>query len=419
MSDRLGPLQFGKKQDLIFLGREITEQKDYSERTAEVIDEEVHAIVQGAYDKARRILEDNLDKLHALAGALLEREILDRDEIDAILKGEGGTLPPREPPPTAEPVKAEAAGIPERRGAANPAWDRCCAPHPGRLEEDQMRSSTHWPAREISIFRAGSHEWELGRVTRVLGILNITPDSFSDGGRFTTHEEIERRLWQVAEEGADIIDIGGESTRPGAAPVDVEDEWARIHPALRAARRSNYPRPISVDTTKPEVARRAIDEGAVVISDVSVCSGRPGGTARSSGAGLIVMQAKGDATMQIDHLTIFTRRSIGGIGSTAETAESRDRILRIGDRPKTIDHNLSLLRNASSFAGLGAGILIGSSRKNFIGKLLGDLPAEERVEGSIATFVAAVLAGAHAARVHDVRAAVRAVRIADAIRAEA
>ncbi len=112
MSERLGPLQFGKKQELIFLGREITEQKDYSERTAEIIDEEVHDLVQGAYDRARTLLEQNMDKLHALAGALLEREILDRDEIDRIMKGE--TLgPPREPPAPAAEIAP--AGIDERR----------------------------------------------------------------------------------------------------------------------------------------------------------------------------------------------------------------------------------------------------------------------------------------------------------------
>ncbi|MDM7914331.1 MAG: AAA family ATPase, partial [Candidatus Eisenbacteria bacterium] len=129
MSDRLGPLQFGKKQDMIFLGREISEQKDYSERTAEIIDEEVHSLVQGAYDRALKLLTDNLDRLHALAGALLEREILDREEIDKILKGERLSPPPQEPTvPVEEGATAPAAG---RREAREPSLGPVPRPAPG------------------------------------------------------------------------------------------------------------------------------------------------------------------------------------------------------------------------------------------------------------------------------------------------
>ncbi len=285
-----------------------------------------------------------------------------------------------------------------------------------------------WPARETSVFRAGPHTWELGRVTRVLGILNCTPDSFSDGGAFTSRDAIARRLWQIAEEGADLADVGGESTRPGALPVDAEEEWRRILPALEAARRDGYPIPVSVDTTKPEVARRALDEGAAVINDIS---GLRGGSAialiaAARSAGLILMHMKGEPrTMQDDPTYDDLLREVrdfleAAVAAARGAGVPSDRILvdpGIGFG-KTVRHNLEILRGASSFSGLGAGILIGSSRKRFLGALLGDLPVEERLEASLASFTAAVLAGAHAVRVHDVRAAVRAVRIADALRAE-
>jgi dihydropteroate synthase len=292
-----------------------------------------------------------------------------------------------------------------------------------------MQELPHWPAREISIFRAGSHTLELGRTTRVLGILNVTPDSFWDGGQFTSHESIESRLVQIAEEGADMVDIGGESTRPGAAPVEIEDEWKRIHAALIAVRRNNVKLPVSIDTTKPEIARRALDEGAAVINDVSGLRGGPeiARLAARANAGLILMHMKGEPrTMQADprydDLLGEVRSVLAEAVCTAgEAGVSGESILvdpGIGFG-KTVEHNLSLLRNVSVFRGLGAGILIGASRKSMIGKLLGDLPAEERLEGSLAAAVAAVLAGAHAVRVHDVRATVRAVRIADALRAQA
>lgn len=288
--------------------------------------------------------------------------------------------------------------------------------------------SSVWPARETKIFRAGPHVWELGRRTLVMGILNCTPDSFSDGGQCVGDEPITRRVMEIAEQGADVIDIGGESTRPGAEPVDVQEEWLRILPALRAVHREKLAIPISVDTTKPEVARRALDEGAHILNDISALRLGPdmAAMAAGNGAAMILMHMKGEPrTMQADprygDLIAEVRASLRASVETAVgVGLPPDRILVdpgicFG---KTIAHNLDLLRHASSFHGLGAGVLIGSSRKSFIGKLLGDLPAGERLEGSLATFVAAVLAGAHAVRVHDVRAAVRAVRIADAIRGQ-
>lgn len=288
--------------------------------------------------------------------------------------------------------------------------------------------SSVWPAREKTIFRAGPHVWELGRRTLIMGVLNCTPDSFSDGGRWTAEEAITRRLVEIAEEGADVIDIGGESTRPGAEPVDAEEEWRRILPAFRAARREKLAAALSVDTTKLEVARRALAEGAHILNDISGL--RTGldmaAMAAECGAAMVIMHMKGEPrTMQADpryddllgEIRDFLRR---GTESARAVGLPAERILvdpGIGFG-KTVEHNLELLRNASRFHGLGAGVLIATSRKSFIGKLLGDLPPDDRLEGSLATFVAATLAGAHAVRVHDVRAAARAVRIADAIRGD-
>jgi len=283
-----------------------------------------------------------------------------------------------------------------------------------------------WPIRETSIFRAGSHAWNLGDVTRVMGILNATPDSFYDGGAWMMEDAVERRVWQIAEEGADLIDIGGESTRPGATPIDVEEEWRRIEPALRVATRDGYPLPVSVDTTKPEIARRAVESGASVINDVSGLRAGPeiAEIAAKSGAGLLLMHMKGEPrTMQVDpryeDLLGEIRSSLAASAGVAERAGvPRERILvdpGIGFG-KTREQNVSLLRNVSVFTGIGAGILIGTSRKSFLGALLDGLPPQERLEASLASFAGAILAGAHWIRVHDVRAAVRAARIADALR---
>jgi dihydropteroate synthase len=261
-------------------------------------------------------------------------------------------------------------------------------------------------------------------VTRVLGILNCTPDSFSDGGRFTSDESIVRRLWEIAEEGADIVDVGGESTRPGAQPCEVEEEWRRILPALRGARRDGYPLPASVDTTKQEIARRALDHGAVIINDVSGLKTAPGiaPLVAESGAGLIVMHMKGEPrTMQLEPRYDDLIGEVGdnlraSVLRATEAGIEKERILvdpGIGFG-KTLAHNLTLIRRLRSFSDIGTGIVIGTSRKSFLGKIL-DLPVDDRTEASIASFVASVLAGAHMVRVHEVRAAVRAVTIADAL----
>lgn len=271
---------------------------------------------------------------------------------------------------------------------------------------------------------AGPRLVELGERTLVLGVLNCTPDSFSDGGRHLASEDAARRIEEMADEGVDWIDVGGESTRPGAVPVDAEEEWRRVAPALRAAHSICPDRPVSIDTTKMEVARRAIEEGACIINDVSGLRFEPelADLAARSGAALVVMHMQGEPrTMQVapayrdvaEEVAVFLRQAVA---EAERRGVARDRILidpGIGFG-KTLAGNLELIRSIPRLAALGYPVLLGASRKSFLGRIL-DLPVEDRLEGSLAAHVAAVLAGAHVIRAHDVRATVRAVRLADAL----
>lgn len=284
-----------------------------------------------------------------------------------------------------------------------------------------MRSA--FPARPQRTLRARAHTLSLGERTVVMAILNCTPDSFSDGGR---HESIERaleRLGQFVEEGADWVDVGGESTRPNAPSIPWEEEWRRIEPVLREAARG-YPLPISVDTTKSEVAERALDLGVSILNDVSGLHFDPriADLAAESGAGLIVMHMRGNPrTMQIspeygdlsEEVASFLERSIAEARSRGVADEQIVIDPGIGFG-KTVEHNFRLLAELPHLSRSGRPILVGASRKSFLGKTLG-LEVDQRKEASLAAHVAAVLAGAHIVRAHDVRETVRAVRIADEI----
>jgi dihydropteroate synthase len=281
-----------------------------------------------------------------------------------------------------------------------------------------------FPTRRRFLLRARDRTIALGDQTIVVGILNCTPDSFSDGGRRTDAEGAARWCEEQAVQGADWIDIGGESTRPGAEPVDAEEEWRRVRPALQAARRLVPALPVSIDTTKAEVARRALDEGATIINDVSALRFDPemAGTVARAGAAVILMHMRGEPrTMQAaphyQDAAAEVRQALLAAAAGARAAGiTADRLLLdpgIGFG-KTVEHNLEILRALPTLCAAGYPTLVGASRKNLIGRLL-DLPVDERLEGSLAIAVAAVLAGAHAVRVHDVRATVRAVRVSDAI----
>ncbi|MGE5553135.1 MAG: dihydropteroate synthase [Betaproteobacteria bacterium] len=267
------------------------------------------------------------------------------------------------------------------------------------------------------------HPLPLGKKTYVMGILNLTPDSFSDGGKYPTAEAAVAAAEAMVEEGADLIDLGGESTRPGAEPVPVEEELRRVVPVVeRLAGR--LPVPLSIDTTKVEVAEAALSLGGELINDISGLTAAPPlvEVVQRHGAGLVLMHRRGDpATMQQNPVYADLWGEVleylaGGIRRAEEAGIPRSRLVvdpGIGFG-KTVDHNLALLRHLEELQVLGLPVLVGTSRKSFIGQVL-DLPVAERLEGTLASLVLAVAKGADFVRVHDVRAAVRAVRLADAV----
>jgi dihydropteroate synthase len=264
---------------------------------------------------------------------------------------------------------------------------------------------------------------ELGLRTAVMGVVNVTPDSFSDGGLHLDRTRALQAASRMAQDGADLIDVGGESTRPGAGPVDEAEEIRRVVPLIEAIKRETDTR-VSVDTMKAAVARRAFDAGADMLNDVSALSDPemlP--LLRERRSPVVLMHMRGTpATMQRN------TRYADVVSSTLEFLERRieravdggvadDRILvdpGIGFGKSTAG-NLDILRRLSEFAALDRPILIGASRKTFIGAVL-DAPVEDRLEGSLAVAAFASAQGVHIVRAHDVAATVRAVRMIDAIR---
>jgi len=246
---------------------------------------------------------------------------------------------------------------------------------------------------------------------RLMGIVNVTPDSFSDGGDFAGADAAITQARRLAEEGADFVDIGGESTRPGSEPVSLEDERTRVLPVIEGL--SDLPVPVSIDTRKAAIMTEAAAKGARVINDVSGLTHDPGALSAAAQTALpvILMHALGGPkTMQDDprydnvllEVYDFLRARI----AAAEAAGiPRDRIAvdpGIGFG-KTLQHNLTLLNGLSLFHGLGVPVLVGASRKRFIGSLSGEPDAKKRVPGSIAAAITAAARGAQILRVHDVR----------------
>jgi dihydropteroate synthase len=264
----------------------------------------------------------------------------------------------------------------------------------------------------------------LGQRTLLMGIINVTPDSFYDGGRRLDSGRAIADGLGLIEAGADIIDIGGESTRPGARPVSAEEELERILPVVRGLRRVAKV-PISIDTYKARVAREALDEGADLVNDVSALrfDGEMVGLAAAEKVPIVLMHMLGTPrTMQTEPRYDDVLREVieflaERIQFAAQAGIERQNIIvdpGIGFG-KTLDHNLTLLRGLPAFAALGQPLLVGASRKAFIGRILGTEP-DQRLEGSLAAAVAAVLGGADIVRAHDVKETHRAIRVADAVR---
>jgi dihydropteroate synthase len=259
----------------------------------------------------------------------------------------------------------------------------------------------------------------------IMGIVNVTPDSFADGGRYLEPAAAVRQARALVAEGADLLDVGAESTRPGSPGVAADVERARLLPVLEQLL-ADPPCPVSVDTSKPEVAEAALALGTHMVNDITALAGGPelARLCAAHGAGLAVMHMQGTPrTMQADprydDLLGEVRARLQTAVATAEAAGVAPESLCVDPGigfGKTVAHNLTLLKRLDAFRSLGKPILVGPSRKSFIGALLERLPPAERLEGTVAACVMAVVAGAHIVRVHDVAAVRRAVRVAEAIR---
>lgn len=260
----------------------------------------------------------------------------------------------------------------------------------------------------------------------VMGVLNVTPDSFSDGGEFFNTDRAVNRCLEMIREGADIIDIGGESSRPGSDPVSVEEELRRVIPVLeKVAVRCSVP--ISIDTHKAAVAEAVLAAGASIINDITALSGddKLASVVARHEAGLILMHMRGTpATMQsdtdYDNLIGEIKASLSNAVSKAEKAGVMPERIIIDPGigfGKDVEGNLDILKSLREFADLGKPIMVGASRKSFIGKISG-APVEDRESGSLAAAVTAVLNGVAAVRVHNVAATRQAVDIAVKLRAD-
>ena len=271
--------------------------------------------------------------------------------------------------------------------------------------------------------RCGDHTLELGGRTLLMGTINVTPDSFSDGGRFYKTDQAIKQGELLASDGADILDVGGESTRPFSNSVGIEEELRRVIPVVRELAKSTT-LPISIDTCKEQVARAALDEGATIINDISGLRYDPElvQLAATSQVPLILMHMQGSPrTMQLEpHYGSLLSEIIGfleeRIQFACEAGVSRDQIIvdpGIGFG-KAVHHNLLLVKHLDSLATLGRPILLGTSRKSFIGAVL-DKEVTEREPGSWATVCAGIIKGAHIVRVHEVTTCRQIADMIDAI----
>jgi dihydropteroate synthase len=277
--------------------------------------------------------------------------------------------------------------------------------------------------RKKFTLKARDKALQLGDRTLIMGILNATPDSFSDRGRYFERNAAVERAWEMAEEGADILDIGGESTRPGSAGVGAQEELDRVLPILDALG-GRYPLPISIDTSKAEVAEAALERGASIINDITSLQkdSRIGLAAAKYKAAMVLMHMRGEPNnMQslppspdiLSEIDIWAKDAVARAQNSGVSSEyiMLDPGIGFG---KTAAQNLEIIRNLNRLACAGFPILMGTSRKSFIGHIL-NKPANERILGTGATVAASILFGAHVVRVHDVSAMREVADVTDAI----
>ncbi len=265
---------------------------------------------------------------------------------------------------------------------------------------------------------------DLSLRTHVMGVINVTPDSFSDGGQFFEKERAIEQGLQLGADGADLIDIGGESTRPYSKGISAEEEMNRVIPVIEALSKE-ITIPISIDTLKAQVAREALRSGASMVNDISALRSDPemAAVAAEADVPIILMHMKGTPSdMQVNPTYDDVTAEIiafltGAIDQAVSRGIRKERIIvdpGIGFG-KSFDHNLKILKELGRFQCLDMPILVGSSRKAFIGRIL-DKKVHERDTGTMATVAAAVMNGAHIVRVHNVKQAVETVRVIDAIK---
>lgn len=281
----------------------------------------------------------------------------------------------------------------------------------------------------MTYWKIKDREMPIGERTLIMGILNITPDSFSDGGQFFDFDKALAHAETMISEGADIIDVGGESTRPGGEPVSIDEEIHRVVPVIEAlTQRTEVP--ISVDTTKSEVARAALDAGAAIVNDISALrfDFYIADAVARAGAGLVLMHSRGTpATMHrlppvADIMHEVTHSLRASINMAERRGVKRESIVidpGIGFG-KTQEQNLELIAKLDQLIAAFPDypLLIGTSRKSFIGRILAHesgtpAPPEDRLHGTMATITASILHGAHIVRVHDVKAAAETIRVAE------
>ncbi|MFC1707870.1 dihydropteroate synthase [Planctomycetota bacterium] len=276
--------------------------------------------------------------------------------------------------------------------------------------------------RRRLVLRHGRGELDVTERTAIMGILNVTPDSFSDGGCYFEKEVAIDRGLRLREEGADLVDVGGESTRPGAERVPLAEELRRTLPVVQALAERDIL--VSIDTSKPEVARRALEAGAAVVNDISglrepaMCE-----VVTSRRAGVVIMHMQGDPqTMQqkpqyenvvLDVTSYLAERaSAAARAGIPKEAIALDPGIGFG---KTLEHNLALIRGVNAIAGLGYPVLVGLSRKSFLGALTGGKEPRERVAAGLAALAVAVERGARVVRTHDVAETADALKVRAAL----
>jgi dihydropteroate synthase len=288
--------------------------------------------------------------------------------------------------------------------------------------------------RDEFVWRLRTRSLELGRRTLVMGVLNVTPDSFSDGNLFLDPEAATAQALRMLDEGADIVDIGGESTRPGKyEPVSPEEEQRRVLPVIEAVLKARPEAVLSIDTYKASTAEAAVNAGAEIVNDISALSwdAEMAGMCGGLGCGVVLMHTRGKSAewrglprLTRDEVVPLVKQDLARSLQTAlEAGIDRGRVVLDPGYGfgKSFDENYPLLAHQDELRELGQPILAGVSRKSFLGRRLAefyegrDAPVSARENATIAATVAAILAGAHIVRVHDVRPAADAARIADAI----